>query len=183
MSNLCFEGKEKLKGKLGVFLGKLFHLRFQNTSKNPFDASLILDNPDIKIVEARYRGEPIFFAIGISNQRRKKIAAEGTVKGARGEYEAGKDIEWHLIYNPESMPHGFVPIERFKTLMIATTAAVSESNSVYETTPQYRPLKNVGYRKTVEYIHRQSSQKELAFKRIRNFLKEVSKKRGSHRSE
>jgi hypothetical protein len=41
--------------------------------KNPFEASMILDNPDIKIVEARYDNVPFFFGVGKPVQREKRV--------------------------------------------------------------------------------------------------------------
>ncbi len=34
--------------------------------KNPFEGSLIIDNPDIKVVEAKYDKKPVLLAIGTS---------------------------------------------------------------------------------------------------------------------
>lgn len=57
-----------------------------------------IDNPDIKVVEARYNEEPFFIGIGVSEQREKRVAGEvGLPKFGKGEYRTQKDLKWQLF--------------------------------------------------------------------------------------
>lgn len=106
--------------------------------KNPFEASLILDNPDVKVVEARYKKKPFFIGVGISQQRDVKGVGEVGSKGLKGEYRTQKDLMWHLLYNPNVLPNGFMPMEKLKDWMASTVSAVSGSMSVYEAQTDYK---------------------------------------------
>jgi hypothetical protein len=105
--------------------------RRKRKGKNPFEGSLIVDNPDIKVVEAKYDSKPVLLAIGTSKQRELKISGKGNAEGLRGKYQTQKDLKWEILYNPKALP-GFIPIEKAKDLMAGTIAVTSGSAAVYE---------------------------------------------------
>jgi hypothetical protein len=152
----------------------LFSRIFKKKEKKQFKASLVLDSPDIKIVEASYKNKPIFFAIGTSTERDRRITAGGDITGAKGEYQAQKRLKWHLIYNPENMP-GFIPIERFKSLMAGITAAVSGSKSVYEGSTRYETFKTSHYNNIIKTLQKKYKHEKLAFGKLRHWFSETEK--------
>lgn len=99
--------------------------------KSAIDATMIINNPDIKIVEARYHEEPFFIGVGISKQRELKVAGEVGTQGGKGEYHTQKDLDWHLIYNPKTLPDGFIPFDKLKDFMAGTVSVASGSSTVY----------------------------------------------------
>ena len=107
-------------------------LRRKKKGKNPFEASMLLDNPDIKLVEARYKNQPFFFGVGASKQRELRGAGEVMLpKGFKGEYQSQKDLKWNLYFNPKALPNGFMLIEKLKGWMAGTVSATSGSVSVF----------------------------------------------------
>lgn len=102
---------------------------------------MILDNPDIKIVEARYDNVPFFFGVGKSVQREKKVAGEVDVSklGGKGEYQTQKNLEWQIYMNPGALPKGFMPEEKLRDWMAGTVSAVSGSMDVYNPSTKYEP--------------------------------------------
>lgn len=106
--------------------------------KNPFEASLLVDNPDIKVVEARFDEKPFLIAVGKSEQREKKVVGEvGLPKIGKGEYGTQKDMKWQVMYNPNSLPSGFMSEERFRNWAGGTVYLTSSSDAVYSGHTQY----------------------------------------------
>lgn len=143
----------------------------KHQKKNPFDASLILDNPDIKIVEARYNEKPVFFGVGTSKQRENEIAASVGTEGTGGKYAIQKELEWRMYYNKNNMPTGFIPIEKLEDWMKGTTAVVSGSISAYGTTSQnFKPVQNEDYEKALNLVSDRAAEE-----RIQEIREEVEK--------
>jgi len=139
--------------------------------KNPFEGSLIVDNPDIKVVEAKYDAKPVLLAIGTSKQRELTISGKGNTEGLGAKYQIQKDLEWQVLYNPKALPD-FIPIEKAKDLMTGTIAISSGSAAVYgpqtkifETTDQM--LKDVDANLWVGFAE---SDKDV--ERVKNYLKD-----------
>lgn len=105
--------------------------------KNPFEGSLIIDNPDIKVVEAKYNKKPFLFAVGTSKQRELKISGKGNAEGMGAKYQTQKDLDWQVLYNPKVLPE-FIPIEKAKNLMAGTVAVTSGSIDVFSPDTKYR---------------------------------------------
>ena len=105
--------------------------------KNPFEGSLIIDNPDIKVVEAKYDKKPVLLAVGTSKQRELIVSGEGGTEKLKAKIKTQKDLEWQILYNPKALPD-FIPIEKAKDLMVGTIAVTSGSPTVYE--PQTKIL-------------------------------------------
>ena len=97
---------------------------------NPFEASMPMDNPDIKIVSASYKKKPILFGVGTSRQREIKGSGEGGMKGIKAKYQSQKDVDWQLFYNLDALK-GFVPAEKLKDFITSTVAVTSGSMTVY----------------------------------------------------
>jgi hypothetical protein len=117
------------------------HMRFWKKEKpeKDFQASLIIDNPDIKMLIARFEDQPFFFAVGVSEQRLTEVEAEAGLTGGKAGYRSGKGLIWYLRYNPKVL-RDFVPFEKSKELMANVTSAVSGSMSVYDTRTDFQPI-------------------------------------------
>lgn len=99
---------------------------------------MAIDNPDVKVVTASYKGQPFFIGVGISRQREAKgSGAVGFTEGVKGEYQSQKELEWRLLYNPNALPSGFVPMEKIKDLMAGTVAVTSGATAVYAPITRY----------------------------------------------
>jgi hypothetical protein len=111
--------------------------------KNPFEGSLIIDNPDIKVVEAKYDNKPVLLAVGTSKQRELKISGKGDAEGIGGKYQSQKDLEWQVLFNPKALPD-FIPLEKAKELMAGTVAVSSADASVYSSNTKFIEIKDKG---------------------------------------
>ena len=98
--------------------------------KNPFEASMPIDNPDLKIVEARYKEQPFFIGIGASKQREVKGAGGVGSQGVKGEFQSQKDLNWKYLYNLKALPEGFMTEEKLKDFMASTISVVSGGATV-----------------------------------------------------
>ena len=98
--------------------------------KNPFEGSLIIDIPDIKVVEASFNKKLVLFAVGTSKQSETAVLGEASAEGNGAKY--GTDLEWKIFYDPTALPN-FIPIDKAKDLMAGTVAVSSGSGSVYNT--------------------------------------------------
>jgi hypothetical protein len=102
--------------------------------KNPFEASLIIDVPDIKVVEASFNGKPVLLAVGTSQQPE-------TASSGGGE----KGLEWKIFYDRSILP-AFIPKGKSMDFLAGTVAVSSGSASVYDAGTKYiasgdRPVK------------------------------------------
>ena len=98
--------------------------------RNPFEASMPLDKPEVKMVEARYNEEPFLVAFGVAKQRDVKGTGGIGTEGVKGEYESQKDLNWRVWYNPKALPEGFMPEEKLKDWMAGTVSIVSGGATV-----------------------------------------------------
>lgn len=111
----------------------------KKAGKNPFEASMHIDNPDVKVVTASYKGQPFFIGVGISKQREVKGSGKaGFPEGFRGDYQSQKELDWRLLYNPNTLPPGFIPFEQTKALMAGTVAATSGNATVFSPSTEYK---------------------------------------------
>ncbi len=104
---------------------------------SPFEASMPLDTDEIKIVEARYNEQPVFFGVGRATDISTQVRGEVTVSelGGSGEYKKERTYQWEYWYNPSVIP-GFLPLEKAKELMVGTVSLVSGAvSSVSEPKP------------------------------------------------
>ncbi len=84
--------------------------------KNLFEACLLIDTPDIKVVEASFNKKLLFFAIGASQ---------------KNEAESKTDLEWKIFYDSTALPPS-MPVDKAKNLMAGIVSASAESASVYD---------------------------------------------------
>jgi hypothetical protein len=128
--------------------------------KNPFEANLPIDNPDVKVVTASYKGNPFFFGVGTSAQRGVKGSGQAGLRdGIKGEYESQKDLNWQLFYNLGALPSGFVPSEKLKDFMAGTVTVTSGNASVYSPQTKYEEIDSKDLRRLeskVRIIKRQA---------------------------
>jgi len=97
--------------------------------KNLFEGSLIIDIPDIKVVEASLDKEPIFFAIGTIPRRETVVTGGGTAATVGERRET--DLEWKIFYDSTVIPD-FIPIEKAKDFIAGTVAISAGSASIYD---------------------------------------------------
>jgi hypothetical protein len=96
--------------------------------KNLFEGSLIIDIPDIKVVEASFNNKLVLFAVGTLQRRETVVSGEGTV--ATTEEKHKTDMEWKIFYDSTALPD-FIPIDKAKDFMTGAVAVSSGSASVY----------------------------------------------------
>ena len=97
--------------------------------KNLFEGSLIIDIPDIKVVEASFNKKLVLFAVGTLPRRETVVSGEASAAAIGEKY--GIDLEWKIFYDPTALPN-FIPIDRAKDLMVGTVAVSSGTASVYD---------------------------------------------------
>jgi hypothetical protein len=97
--------------------------------KNPFEGSLIIDIPDIKVVEASLDKKLVLFAVGTLPRRETVVSGEGSAAAIGEKY--GTDLEWKIFYDSTVLPD-FIPIDKAKNFMAGTVAVSSGSASVYD---------------------------------------------------
>jgi hypothetical protein len=99
--------------------------------KNPFEASMPLDKPEVKVVEARYDKKPFLVAVGVAKQRDVKGTGGVGTEGVKGEYKSQKDFDWQVLYNLKVLPEGFIPEQKLKDWMAGTIAVTSGNPTVF----------------------------------------------------
>jgi len=105
--------------------------------KNPFEASMLLDKPEVKMVEGRYNKKPFLVAFGVAKQRDVKGAGGVGTEGVKGEYQSQKDLDWQVLYNLKALPEGFIPEEKLRSWMAGTVAVTSGSIDVFSDTTTF----------------------------------------------
>jgi len=105
--------------------------------KNPFEASMLLDKPEVKMVEARYNEKPFLVALGVAKQRDVKGAGGLGTEGVKGEYQSQKDLDWRILYNMNALPSGFMTEENLKNWMAGTVAVTSGSIDVFNPSTEF----------------------------------------------
>lgn len=97
--------------------------------KNLFEGSLIVDIPDIKVVEASFNDKLVLFAVG-TLPRRATVVSDEASAAAIGE-KNGTDLEWRIFYDSTVLAN-FMPIDRAKDFMAGAVAVSSGTASVYD---------------------------------------------------
>jgi hypothetical protein len=96
--------------------------------KNLFEGSLIIDIPDIKVVEASFNKKLVFFAIGTLPQRKTVVSGEESAAAIGG--KDGAFLEWRVFYDSTVLPD-FISVDKAKNFMAGTVAVSSGTASVY----------------------------------------------------
>lgn len=97
--------------------------------KNLFEGSLIIDTPEIKVVEASFNKKLVLIAIGKLPRRETVISGEESATSVGEKY--GTDLEWRIFYDSTALPD-FIPIDKAKYFMAGTVAFSSLTASVYD---------------------------------------------------
>jgi hypothetical protein len=104
----------------------------EDKKKSPFEASVLIDKPDVKVVTASYYEKPFFIAIGISEHRQVEgMAKVDLPKGGGGRYQSQTVLKWNILYNPKVLPD-FMPIEKIRDLVTSTTSIATGSVEVFQ---------------------------------------------------
>ncbi len=96
--------------------------------KNLFEGSLIIDIPDVKVVEASFNNKLVLFAVGTLPRRETVVSGEAGSAAIGDKY--GTDLEWRIFYDSTALPD-FIPIDKARDFMAGTIAVSSGSASVY----------------------------------------------------
>lgn len=98
-------------------------MSFFGRKRKMFEASKILDNPDIKMIEVRHQERHFFLAVGRAKHHSKDIAAETSASGAETKFndKIEKELEWDFLFTPSNIP-GFMQIDEFKNLAALMTS-------------------------------------------------------------
>lgn len=102
--------------------------------KNLFQGSLIIDTPDIKVVEASFDKKLFLFALGTSQPRVTAVSAELSAERSEDEYRC--DLKWRIFYDPTALPD-FIPMNKAKDFMAGAVAVSSQSASVFNKSTVY----------------------------------------------
>jgi len=102
--------------------------------KNLFEGSLIIDMPDIKVVEASFNNKLVLFAVGTLPRRETVVSGEARPATIGDKY--GTDLEWKIFYDSTTLPD-FIPIDKARDFMAGAVAVSSGSASVYNTGTVY----------------------------------------------
>jgi hypothetical protein len=97
--------------------------------KNLFEGSLIIDIPEIKVVEASFDKKLLLFALGTMPKR------DAVVSGERNDEYKG-DLEWKIFYDTTALPN-FMPADKAKEFMAGAVAMSSGNATVYNTSTIY----------------------------------------------
>jgi hypothetical protein len=75
--------------------------------KRGLDANLVLDNPDIKIVQAKIDGEVAWFGYGTARRSETVIGGKVSLEPGGPGISAGggreRELDWFFFYNPKQM--------------------------------------------------------------------------------
>ena len=104
--------------------------------KNCFEGSLIIDTPDIKVVEGSLDKNLVFVAVGTARQPEAALQEEKGAKGFGEKYGTRKDLEWKVFYDPDALSDS-VPVDKAKDLIAGVVAVSSGSASAYSADTLY----------------------------------------------
>ncbi len=96
--------------------------------KNPFEGSLIVDIPEIKVVEASFNNKLALFAVGILGKNEQTVSSGVEAEEIQTKYEI--DMYWKIFYDPTALPKS-IPLGKAKDFMAGAVALISGSSSVY----------------------------------------------------
>ncbi len=96
--------------------------------KNFLEARLLIETPDIQVVEASFDKRLLFFAVGTPKKNEKAFSLPGSDKG--NDDDSIRAIEWKVFYDTTVFPKS-MQINQTKHLMNAIILACSGKASVY----------------------------------------------------
>jgi hypothetical protein len=96
--------------------------------KNLFEGSLIIDLPDIKVVEASFDKKILLFAVGTPEPRVTAVSDERSLEGI-GDKDS-LEMKWKIFYDPTVLPDS-IPVDKAMDFMAGAVAVSSGSASAY----------------------------------------------------
>jgi hypothetical protein len=102
--------------------------------KNLFEGSLIIDIPEIKVVEASFNKQPVFFAVGTLQRRETVVSVEESAENMGTKSRCV--LEWKIFYDSTALLN-VIPVDKAKDFMAGTVAISSGNASVYATDTKY----------------------------------------------
>jgi hypothetical protein len=110
--------------------------------KNLFEGSLIIDIPEIKVVEASFNKKLALLAVGTLPQRETVVLGERSEAASADKHGTnGTDLKWRIFYDSTGLPD-ILPIDKAKDFMAGTVAVISGTASVYDSGTVYIPSGN-----------------------------------------
>ena len=104
--------------------------------KNLLEARLLIDLPDIMVVEASFDSKLLFFAIGTSQENETLVSGKESAKENESKFKT--DLEWKIFYDKTALPR-FMPIDKAKNLMAGIVSVSSGIMSVYNLSTIFVP--------------------------------------------
>lgn len=132
-------------------------LKRQGT-KNLFEASMVIDNADIKLIEAKYDRKPVLLAIGTSKQRELNVSGKGSTQGIGAEYKIQKDLEWKVYFNPKTLPD-FIPIDKLDQVTAGTISVASAGAASFSGKLEKEEITKESLNKVIFKIHKDRTKK------------------------
>ena len=102
--------------------------------KNTVEVSLIIDTPDIRVVEASQNEKLFLVAIGTSPSREIAISGEKQAVAVGDKNET--ELKWKIFYDSIALPD-FMSFDKAKDFMAGTVAVCSGARSVYDADTVY----------------------------------------------
>ena len=104
--------------------------------KNPLKGSLIIDIPDIKVVEAIFNNKIVLLAIGTLQRHGTNLSIKENSGEIQGSLGTQKDLKWEIFYDPTAL-HNLVPNDKSRDFMAGLVSIVSGTPSVFNTSTVY----------------------------------------------
>ena len=102
--------------------------------KNLFEGSLIVDLPEIKVIEASFNKELVFLALGTTQSNEKAILGEENREGKVAKNRC--ILDWKIFYDQTAIPP-FITVDQVKALIDGVVAVISGNYSVYNANTKY----------------------------------------------
>ncbi|MEM3823672.1 MAG: hypothetical protein QXH87_01935 [Candidatus Bathyarchaeia archaeon] len=109
-------------------------LRGWAAGKNVLKGWLIIDMPEVKVVEFCFEEELVLIGIGTERNREEGRLVEKGVEPAACKCEP--EMKWKIFYDKTAFPD-FIPFEKLKDFMAGVVAMTSGSASVYDAGTTY----------------------------------------------
>jgi hypothetical protein len=96
--------------------------------KNLFEGALLIDSPDVRVVEASFNKKLLFFALGTLEKRETIVSRERSTEDY--ETKARTDFQWKIFYDSTILPK-FITYEKAMNFMAGIVAVSSGEASVH----------------------------------------------------
>ncbi len=104
--------------------------------KSTLEGSLVIDIPDIKVVEATSNNKIVLIAIGLSQQQAKTPLIKENADEIAAKPMTQKVLEWKIFYDSAALLN-LVPNEKARDFMAGTVAVVSGNSAVFDSSTVY----------------------------------------------